>query len=291
MKIRNKTKIWIFAFLFPSILLYALVYVYPLATDFITSFCKWTSKTGPKFSGLSNYMYLFSRDSNLLVAFKNTALWIVLQCTIHVGLGFLVAFVLARRPFGWKFTRTAYMIPNAVSSVAMGVLYLNMFNPQIGIVNSLIRKLGFTDFQVNWFANDATAFFAVTMTWLPYAAMTTILVMAEMTAIPDSLREAAKIDGASNLQVDLHIVLPMLKNVFNLCLILAASAMVTNFDNIFVTTRGGPNNATLNLGLYYYKTANIENNYGLANAIGTIQIVFGLVLIWVINKVVKVDKE
>ncbi len=129
------------------------------------------------------------------------------------------------------------------------------------------------------------------MTWLPYAAMTTILVMAEMTAIPDSLREAAKIDGASNLQVDLHIVLPMLKNVFNLCLILAASAMVTNFDNIFVTTRGGPNNATLNLGLYYYKTANIENNYGLANAIGTIQIVFGLVLIWVINKVVKVDKE
>ncbi len=158
MKIRNKTKIWIFAFLFPSILLYALVYVYPLATDFITSFCKWTSKTGPKFSGLSNYMYLFSRDSNLLVAFKNTALWIVLQCTIHVGLGFLVAFVLARRPFGWKFTRTAYMIPNAVSSVAMGVLYLNMFNPQIGIVNSLIRKLGFTDFQVNWFANDATAF-------------------------------------------------------------------------------------------------------------------------------------
>lgn len=291
MKSRNKTKIWIFFFLLPSILLYALIYVYPLATDFITSFCKWTSKVSPTFIGLGNYKYLFSQDSNLLAAFKNTALWIVLQCTIHVGLGFLVAFVLAHRPFGWKFTRTAYMIPNAVSSVAMGVLYLNMFNPQIGIVNSIIRKLGFPDFMVNWFANDATAFFAVTMTWLPYAAMTTILVMAEMTAIPDSLREAAKIDGASDLQVDFYIVLPMLKNVFNLSLILAASAMVTNFDNIFVTTRGGPNNATLNLGLYYYKTANIENNYGLANAIGTIQIVFGLVLIWVINKVVKVDKE
>lgn len=291
MKSRNKTKIWIFAFLLPSILLYALVYVYPLATDFFTSFCQWTSKIKPKFTGFSNYMYLFSKDSNLLIAFKNTAIWIVLQCTIHVGLGFLVAFVLARRPFGWKITRTAYMIPNAVSSVAMGVLYLNMFNPQIGIINSIIRKLGFTNFQVNWFVNDATAFFAVTMTWLPYAAMTTILVMAEMTAIPDSLKEAAKIDGASNLQIDIYIILPMLKNVFNLCLILAASAMVTNFDNIFVTTRGGPNNATLNLGLYYYKTANIENNYGLANAIGTIQILFGLVLIWIINRAVKVDKE
>lgn len=286
-----KTKIWIGAFLLPSILLYALIYVYPLLTDFITSFCQWTSKISPRFTGLGNYRYLFSKDSNLLVAFKNTVVWVVLQCTIHIGLGFLVAFVLSHRPIGWKFTRTAYMVPNAVSSVAMGVLYLNMFNPQIGIVNSLIRKLGFTDFQVNWFANDTTAFWAVTMTWLPYAAMTTILVMAEMTAIPDTLKEAARIDGASSLQVDLYVVLPMLKNVFNLCLILAASAMVTNFDNIFVTTRGGPNNATLNLGLYYYKTANIENNYGLANAIGTLQILFGLLLIWIINRVVKVEKE
>lgn len=290
-KTLNKTKIWIFVFLLPSIILYAMIYIYPLGTDFITSFCQWTSKISPQFAGLSNYKYLFSKDSNLLVAFKNTVVWVVLQCTIHIGLGFLVAFVLSHRPFGWKFTRTAYMIPNAVSSVAMGVLYLNMFNPQIGIINSIIRKLGFTDFEVNWFANEETAFFAVTMTWLPYAAMTTILVMSEMTAIPDSLKEAAKIDGASDLQVDLYVVLPMLKNVFNLCLILSASAMVTNFDNIFVTTRGGPNNATLNLGLYYYKTANIENNYGLANAIGTLQILFGLVLIWIINKTVKIEKE
>lgn len=286
-----KTKLWILAFLLPSILLYALIYVYPLLTDFVTSFCQWTSKISPRFAGLSNYQYLFSKDSNLLIAFRNTVMWVVLQCTIHIGLGFLVAFVLSHRPFGWKFTRTAYMVPNAVSSVAMGVLYLNMFNPQIGIVNSMIRKLGFTDFQVNWFANDATAFLAVTLTWLPYAAMTTILVMSEMTAIPDTLKEAARIDGANSLQVDLYVILPMLKNVFNLSLILAASAMVTNFDNIFVTTRGGPNNATLNLGLYYYKTANIENNYGLANAIGTLQIVFGLLLIWFINRTVKVDKE
>ena len=290
-KARVRRNLWILLFLLPSLAIYVLIYAYPLATVFVTSFCQWTSKVSLTFSGLSNYLYLFSPDSNLLVAFKNTLVWILLQCTVHVGLGFLTAFVLSRRPFGWKFTRTAYMIPNAVSSVAMGVLYLNMFNPQIGIVNSLIRKLGFEDFQVNWFANDETAFWAVTMTWLPYAAMTTILVMAEMTAIPDSIKEAAKIDGASDLQVDLYVVLPMLKNVFNLTLILAASAMVTNFDNIYVTTGGGPNNATLNLGLYYYKTANLNNNYGLANAIGTLQILFGLVLIWIINRAVKIDKE
>jgi len=281
----KKNSVWIFVFLLPAILLFIIVYAASVAVMLESSFTNWRLMSDIKFVGLDNYIELFTRDGTFLKALTNTAIWVILQSTVHIVIGVTVALILAKKEFYWKFARTAYMLPNIVSGAAMGMLYLCIFNPSFGIINEIVKLFGVKDFSQNWFYDYSTAFFTVTMTWLPFAAVVTILVLAEMAAISDSILEAAKIDGAGELETNIHIILPMLRNILGTCVIVAATSMLKNFDIIFMTTNGGPGTETINLPLYLYKTAMLENNYGYANAIGTFTTLLGIVIIVTINKV------
>lgn len=278
---KNKGK-WIALFIMPCMLLFAIIYVVPLITIFATSFCKYTAFVKPNFIGFSNYIELFKKGSNFWVAMKNTVVWVAIQCILNVALGTLVAILIRRKPFGWKLIRTAYMIPNIIPTAATGVMFYLMLNPEFGVIKPLLNSLGIEKIP-NLFGNSSYAFFTVTLTWVLYAGITMIIVMAEISAIPEDVYESAKVDGATILQTELRITLPMLKNVICTCVILAAVGMVSQFDIIYVTTKGGPGSATLNLPIYLFKTATLEMNYGMANAIGVFQVILGLVLVAGIN--------
>lgn len=183
------------------------------------------------------------------------------------------------KEFYWKFARTVYMFPNIISGAAVGMLFLCMLNPEFGAVNSIARLFGNADYAQNWFMDYATAFFSVTMTWLPYAAVVTILILAEIAAIPESLFESARIDGASNLKINLYIIIPMLRNIIGTCVILAGTSMLQKMDIILMTTGGGPGNETMNLPIYIYKTALMDNNFGYSNSVGVFLIGFGLIFV------------
>jgi raffinose/stachyose/melibiose transport system permease protein len=272
-------RLWYAVFLAPALLLFLLIYAYPVMVVFWTSFFDWKLLKPMEFVGLDNYVRLFTEDREFGVALRNTAVWVLLQSTVHVGIGILIALVLSKKPFGWKFVRTAYMIPIIISSAARAILFLNIFNPQMGLVNSAIRGLGFTNFTHNWYYDPHTSFWTVTLGWLLFASTITIIVMAEISTIPDSLLEAARIDGANSLQIDWFIILPMLRNIIGTSVILAATSMLKEFEMIFLTSQGGPNSMTLNLPLYLYKNAMTLNNYGYANSIGTFLIICGLVIV------------
>ena len=129
---------WIYLFLLPTIVIFAMFYVMPIAQVFVTSFTKWDGFNAPKFNGLTNYINLFT-NSSFLIALKNLLWWCVIALTLHVGFGTLVAFVLYQRPHGWKFTRTVFMIPNVISAAAWAMIYKFIFNNDFGILNSVIR--------------------------------------------------------------------------------------------------------------------------------------------------------
>ncbi|MNC42695.1 putative multiple-sugar transport system permease YteP [compost metagenome] len=203
----------------------------------------------------------------------------MLQSTIHVAIGTVFAIILNMKEFYWKFARTVYMFPNIISGAAVGMLFLCMLNPDFGAVNSIVRLFGNADYAQNWFMDYTTAFFSVTMTWLPYAAVVTILILAEIAAIPESLFESARIDGASELKINFYIILPMLRNIIGTCVILAGTSMLQKMDIIMMTTGGGPGNETMNLPIYIYKTALMENNFGYSNSVGVFLIGFGLVFV------------
>ena len=290
MNTKNK-KIWIFLFTIPCMILFALVYAAPIITVFYTSLCDYTAFNSPAFQGIKNFITIFS-DSDFICSIRNTLLWVVLQSTIHVGVGLAMALVLRRKPKGWKFARTAYMIPNIIPTAATGVMFTMLLNPMFGIVKPIMDFLGIDYAMVpNLFGNSRYAFWTVTATWILYSGFNTIIFLAEMGAVSKEIYEAAAIDGATPWQADRYITLPLMRNVCGTCVTLASVAMVSQFDIIYMTTKGGPGTSTLNLPIYLYKAATLENNYGKANAVGVVQIIIGITLVILIKGLFREKKE
>ena len=290
MNTKNK-KIWIFLFTIPCMILFALVYAAPIITVFYTSLCDYTAFNSPAFQGIKNFITIFS-DSDFICSIRNTLLWVVLQSTIHVGVGLAMALVLRRKPKGWKFARTAYMIPNIIPTAATGVMFTLLLNPMFGIVKPNMDFLGIDYAMVpNLFGNSRYAFWTVTATWILYSGFNTIIFLAEMGAVSKEIYEAAAIDGATPWQADRYITLPLMRNVCGTCVTLASVAMVSQFDIIYMTTKGGPGTSTLNLPIYLYKAATLENNYGKANAVGVVQIIIGITLVILIKGLFREKKE
>ena len=277
--------------LLPCLLLFALIYLIPLIMVVVSSFFEWKAGGVFNFIGIQNYINAFTNDDRMLIALRNTGIWVLLQSTVHVGLGTIIAFMLARKMRGWKVLRTIYMIPNVVSAAALGVIFLNVFNPKYGLLNSIIGQITGTSFQKNWFFEENSAFMTVTWSWLLYTGMIIIVVLAGILAIPEDVTEAARIDGATEMQINLQIRPPLIRPVLGTSVILAATSMLREFELIYLTTNGGPGDLTLNLPLYLYKTSMTDNNYGYANMMGVVLIVAGIVAVQAINKLFRMNES
>lgn len=286
-----KVKKWKLAiFLLPCLLLFALIYLIPLVMVFGSSFFNWKAGGVLEFVGLDNYINAFLHDARMLTAIRNTGIWVLLQSVVHVGIGTVIAFMLAKKCRGWKALRTIYMIPNVISAAALGVIFINVFNPKYGLINSLISQITGTTFQKNWFFEQNSAFITVTWSWLLYTGMIIIVVLAGLLAIPEDVIEAARIDGATEMQINFRIRLPLIRTVLGTSVILAATSMLREFELIYLTTNGGPGDMTLNLPLYLYKTSMTDNNYGYANMMGVVLIVAGIVTVYAINKIFRMNE-
>ncbi|SHJ32162.1 carbohydrate ABC transporter membrane protein 1, CUT1 family [Clostridium amylolyticum] len=286
----NNNKKWIIAFLVPATLIFAFVYAFSIGVLVVTSFTDWSIGSKLSFVGLKNYIELF-KNADFIKSLINTIIWILLQSTVHVAIGVIFALILSRKKWYFKFARTAFMIPNIISSAALGLLFLSIFNPQFGMVNNTIRALGFTEFSQNWFMDPKTSFFTVTITWLPFAAVVAILIMAEMASISEDVYEAAKVDGATEFQTMTLITLPLLRNIIGTATILSATSMLQKLDIIMMTTAGGPGNKTLNMPMFIYQTALTENNFSLANTGGVYLIILGLISVGLISKIYKTGES
>ncbi|MBS5281104.1 MAG: sugar ABC transporter permease [Butyricicoccus pullicaecorum] len=284
-------KAWIPIFLAPAVILFLLIYAVPLVMVFATSLCEYklTSKS-ITFIGLQNYINLF-QDPAFHTAFTNTIIWILIHCILHVAMGCLIALLLYKKPRGWKFIRTAYMVPNIISNAAMGMIFINIFNPQFGVVNSILKLIGLEELTHNWLMDTTTAFPSVTMVWFLFAGYTTTLILAQALSVDESVLEAARVDGATNFQIDIFIMLPLLKKIIGTTMVMAATYMLQMFDLIYITTNGGPGKTTTNLPLLLYSVFKSENNYGYANTIGVMIIVLGAIVMVTINKALKVNEE
>lgn len=280
--------LWYTAMLIPTMLVFTLIFLYPTVNVVITSFTEWKLLTPRHFVGFDNYIRLFTRDRGFHIALRNTGLWVLLECTVHVGLGISMALLLYKQPRGWKLMRTAYYMPNVVSTSARAMMFANVFSPSHGLLNSILRLVLGQDYMRNWLNDPSTAFASVTSTWIFFAGLVMLIVLSDIVSIPDSILEAARIDGATKGQIDRMIVLPLSRNAISTCVIISATAKLKEFEMIYLTTGGGPGNLTYNLPLMVYKNAMVSSNYGYANAIGTLLIVMGFVVVLALSSVFKI---
>lgn len=282
---RKKRLAWIYVFLLPSVLIFLLFYLMPIITVAVTSFTKWDGYNKPEFIGLDNYIRLF-RSSVFIESIRNLLGWSVIAATVHVGFGILVAFVLYRKPFGWKFTRTVFMIPNVISVAAWAMIYKYFFRNDIGILNSLLRLFN-PDIQINWFYEVPYAFWAITLTWVFYAVVVTLLVMGDLLAIPESIHDAAKIDGATAWQKAWRIDLPLCRNSIGTGIICSITARIAMYETIYLTTNGA--GETMNLPVILVRSI-MDGKFGYANSSAVIMLIVGILTLWVVNRTFKMDE-
>lgn len=288
----KKKNAWIVLFLLPTVLIFLIIYALPLGMVVFTSFFDYrVFRNSFTFVGLQNYVHLFTADADFLSAFVNNLVWIAMHCTVHIALGIILALVLYKKPRGWKLTRVVYMIPSIISNAAVAVIFLNIYNPSYGVLNSVLRLLNLSTLQRNWLYDPRTSFICISMIWTLFSGYNTTLILAQALSVDGSILEAARVDGASNIKLDLLVVLPLVKNMVATTMIMASTYMLQMFDLIYLTTKGGPGTTTTNLPLLLYKTAMSENNYGYANAIGVVIIIIGLTCMTIINRGLKVNED
>jgi raffinose/stachyose/melibiose transport system permease protein len=282
-------RLWIPIYLLPATVMFLLIFSFPIVMVVFSSFTEWNGISPMVGVGFKNYAKLFTEDPSFLSAIGNTLVWAALQTFVHVPFGILVAIILNRKPKGWRFVRSVFMIPNIVSAAAMALIFTFVFSPDSGLLNGIIRTLGNPDFAVNWFFDDRTAFASVTAMWLFYAAVIVLITMAQLSSVPESVREAAFMDGASAFQVDWYIHLPLVKSIIGYGMIIAMASAFGNFNLIFMTTKGGPGDATTNLPLLVYLNTSVYRHYGYANAISTVLMVLGAGSMMALNRWFKLN--
>ncbi len=301
-KLSNKRRLrknfFIASFLLPAVLIFLVIYAYPLINIFVTSFCKWDFKnlSKPEFLGFShmfdNYIKLFTKDVNFKTALFNSFKWVALTAAIQVPFSLLVALVLSKKIRGWQFTRNVFLIPNIISTAAIGLIFLNLYDPGDGFVTEIIHLIN-PDAEINILAHPRTAFWGVTFSFILFGGVNCLLLMSQISAIPKELYEAAKIDGAEGFQIDRTITLPLLRPMLGTVCIMACNYGLLLFNEIHLLTRGGPDGSTFSLSYHVYQTSigSSKLNFALGNTTGVIQVILGVILVVLINKAFRTDKS
>lgn len=270
-----------YALLAPAVVVVAIVVFLPMAEAVATSFYDLVlfRPNASRFVGLANYAKLFA-DPVFWTALGHTALWIGLTVPLQMGLG-LVAAILLNREFPWRgIARALVIIPWALPSVVIALMWRWIYDPNIGVLNDLLLRLSLVGRAVPWLADPSTALFAIVaaLTWqgFPFFA---VMILAALQGIPKSQYEAASIDGASAWHQFRHITLPGIAPVLATAALLRVIWVANSMDVIFVMTGGGPGYATTTLPLYAFVKArqNLDFGYGSAIAV-TFTLVLGSVV-------------
>ena len=269
-----------YLFLLPALVVYLAVIVFPAISSLYYSLFKWNGIGPKKFVGLKNYIQLFTSDSKFRAALVNNLLWLLMTVTITVGLALLFALLINKKFRGRTLLRGVLYFPYILSGIVVGIIWRWIYDPTLGLVNSVLLVLGKEEWAFSWLSNPKTALVAVfaAACWM-YVGSPMVLFLAGLQSIPSELSEAARIDGANRFQVFWNITIPLLKETF---VIVFATQIVNSlkvYDLIYTMTAGGPANATTTLALYMTKQTFSYGNVGMGAAVSMVMVIIMMVVI------------
>ena len=254
-----------YLFLTPMIILFSVFMIYPVIKSLILSFQDFTDGQYI-FCGIQNYVTMF-KDPIFWKSLKNTFIYLAVQVPVMVVLS-LVLGVMVEQAF-LKFRsgfRMSIFLPSVTALVAYAIVFKLLFNTDFGLVNHALRALGFTG--VDWLNTVWGARMAIIIgiTWR-WTGYNTIIMIAGLKNIPLELYESADIDGANAFQKFFYITIPMVKSIILFVSITSTIGTLQLFDESFILTGGGPDNATITIGHYLYNTGFSYYKFGYAAAI------------------------
>jgi multiple sugar transport system permease protein len=243
-------------------------YVGPMLFSFALSLTHWRLLDAPSYVGLQNYTDMM-HDSRFWQSLKVTTIYVAGGVPLGLVIALLLALLLNQNVRGQSVFRTIFYLPSVVSGVAVSVLFLWIFNPEFGLLNSALGAVGIPG--PGWIASVNWALPSLIITSLWGIGGTMLIFLAGLQGIPLELQEAASIDGAGAMQRFFHLTLPLLTPTILFNLILLIIFRFQDFTNAYVMTNGGPLDSTL---FYVY--------YIWLNAFQYIQMGYATALAWVL---------
>jgi multiple sugar transport system permease protein len=229
------------------------------------------------FVGFKNYKEVFTNPV-IIIALRNTMLFMVGTVSLTVILGFGLALLLNEIKRGVGIFRTLFILPLAIAPVVTGFTFQMMFNPELGVVNYVLHFLRIP--PIAWHTSMETALLTIILIdawqWTPFIL---IVVYAGLQGIPHENLEAARIDGSNRLQEIWYIIIPSLKTILTIVIIFRFMDAFRSFDLVYIVTRmGGPANATLTMVMEAYLQSLIYFRIEMGTAIGVILLIITIII-------------
>lgn len=254
-----------YIFILPWLLGFVIWTAGPMLASLVLAFMRWNLFAPPTWIGLENIKQLFT---NPLVGISlwNTAYYTFLSVPLRLIVSLVLALLCVQEMHFRAWFRTFFYLPSVTPAVAMAIVWFWILNPEVGLANSLLRAVGLPPSQWIWDPKTSKPTFILMQMW-GAGGNTMVIFLAGLQNIPQSLYEAAQIDGAGYWAQFRNVTLPMLSPVmlFNLVMGIIGSFQV--FTSAFLMTAGGPANSTLFTVLYLYRLAFEQFNMGYASAL------------------------
>jgi len=283
---RKLKRVWIYiAFVMPALFIYLAVIAFPVISSVGLSFTHYNVyKNIAKWIGFANYIKIF-KDPVFWFSMKNNFFIIFVSVFGQIPIGFILAYIIYRGLIKYRnFFQAMVFLPNVISCVIVGILWSSLFSP-IGFITKIIQSITKNpDYVMSIMTNKNLAMLPIgfVLLWF-YTGLYMIIFLANLQNINPDVIEAAQIDGATESQILIKIIVPQLYGVLVVTMILAISGSLKSFDLIFAMTGGGPAYYTNLLAIYMYNYAFIYANYGVGSAVSTVMVVMCVAIVLLIR--------
>lgn len=265
-------------FTLPTLLVFAIFFIFPMLMSLRYGFTEWNGISSARFNGLDNFITAF-QDPYFWIAVRNNMYFILFSIGIQIPIILAIALLVSKIKRWIGFYKTLIFLPTILSTAVVGVLWEFIYHPQAGLLNQALEAVGLAKWQHAWLADGATAMLAILITnawqWMGFYV---VLVVSAIYAIPKHLVEAAQIDGAGSIRQAWSIILPLLRPVIFVMMLLSITGGMKAMDIVVVMTGGNPYGITEVMASYMIKKAYRIGEYGYANGISVLILLFTAIL-------------
>jgi raffinose/stachyose/melibiose transport system permease protein len=257
--LRKNTLIHLFPL--PALIIYTLFIVYPIFAAFTYSLFEWKGLTMGGFNNFGNFVQLFTGDPHRTLfwnALKHNVLYFIIEMVVQNGIAFILAYIIYTKVKGAQFFKMAFFIPRLLSIIVIGFLWKLMLNPNSGLVNVLLKKIGLESWAHPWLGDTSTALIAVILVncWFAIGFMMLIF-LAGLQSMSHEVLEAATLDGAKGFRMLSSVIIPMMFQPIVIVIVFTFIQSFEAFELIYAMqgSQGEPYYSTDTLAVFFYRTA------------------------------------
>lgn len=288
-KVRTSTRL---LFILPAVIWLSVIVILPVLVSVYYSFFDWNGITEKVFVGLRNYREML-KDEIVWNALKNSlkmAFWCVI---LQLPIGMFFAIMLCNKKLkGRNFFRTAYFLPVVLSSSLIGILWSQIYDPNYGLINSFLEKIGLSEWRQLWLGDVKLSLgcVIVAVIW-QFIGNYVLIYYTSLHDVSEEVMESARLDGVNGIQMFFHIQLPLVWPTVRLTLVLATVNSLKYFDLVYIMTGGGPNSSSEVLATYIIRNAFSSMRMGYANAVAVLLLLLGVFFVVLFNKILTTKQE